>query len=605
MQQYPGNRVTRSAQDRRTQPALPAVTAPTVPITIDSNQYGAPQQPSSKKRPHHARRAVLQLLGLALLLEAFSLALYPLLASATLKNDTVKHSLFAVFPWVPHLYWTTAFPTVSQALTRIPLFNPSTFAGSVNLLLLLLGLTFFLSLVASQVGRRVIREHLSRLDVHVIFWTVILLTVIFGLTYICAPGVLSQDVFLYGLTGRMVVVYHVNPYVTPLTFFPTDPLYAVLSKGPRETMLSGPVWLDLSIPVVIFARDSTANVLVGFRLLGLLAHLANALLIWAILAKLKPEARISGTILYAWNPVVLLLGVTEMHQGIVIVFLILLAVFFIQRRSFMLGWVFVLLATLINALCLLLLPLLLRYFVKELRTLRPFYRFLWWVAAIGISGLVVVLAYAPYWQGWAIAGISTSLRQTFIQDTAINSLDAALLHLPMTLPPPVSWLTMPPHWTILTAVTAGAILLLGLWLADTLELVLLFSSWLALALLLLLPTYWPWYIFLPLVLAICTASPRTIMLALLLTAGAALGYYFWLWQPAWPSQGLATLGLPLLIWGWVLFFTSTWQMAHVPEEEPLVREAKGLGLSPPSRPSWPGRASWPSRLRRQKSGLDE
>lgn len=605
MQQYPGNRVTRPAQDRRTQPALPGVTAPTVPITIDSNQYSGTQQPSGKKRPHHGRRAVLQLLGLALLLEAFSLALYPLLASTTLKNDTVKYALFAVFPWVPHLYWTTAFPSVSQTLAQIPLFNPSTAGGSINLLLLLLGLTFSLSLIAAQVGRRVIRERLSRLDIRVIFWTVIILTVIFGLTYVAAPAVLSQDVFLYGLTGRMVVVYHVNPYVTPLTFFPTDPLYSILSKGPRETMLSGPVWLDLSIPVVILARDSTANVLVGFRLLGLLAHLANTLLIWSILAKLKPEARIFGTILYAWNPVVLLLGVTEMHQGIVIVLLILLAVLFIQRRSFMLGWVFMLLATLINALCLLLLPLLLRYFVKELRTLRPFYRFLWWLAAIGISALVVVLAYAPYWQGWSIAGIGTSLRQTFVQDTAINSLDAALLKLPLALPPPVSWLTMPPHWTILAAVAAGVILLLGLWLADTLELVLLFSSWLALALLLLLPTYWPWYILLPLVLAICAASPRTIMLALLLTAGAALSYYFWLWQPTWPGQGLATLGLPLLVWGWTLFFTSTWQMTHAREEEPLVRESKSLGLSHPSRPSWPGRASWPSRLSRQKRGLDE
>src|SRR5439155_11940089 len=116
------------------------------------------------------------------------------------------------------------------------------------------------------------------------------------------------------------------------------------------------------------------------------------------------------------------------------------------------------------------------------------------------------LAYAPYWQGWGITGILKSLREAFLQDKAINSLDAALINLPIKLPPALDWLIEPHHWTIFAAITVGCILLLGMWLADNVELVVLFSSWVMLALLVLLPVYWPWYTILPLGLALCSAG---------------------------------------------------------------------------------------------------
>ncbi len=121
-----------------------------------------------------------------------------------------------------------------------------------------------------------------------------------------------------------------------------------------------------------------------------------------------------------------------------------------------------------------------------------------------------------------------------------------LLNLPIKLPPFVAWLAMPHHWTLFAAIAVVCFLLLGLWLSDVLEFLLLFSSMIFLSLLLLLPTYWPEYVLIPLALALCSFSWRTILLAVLLTAGAYLSYYFWLWQPVWPAQGLVTIGLPLL-----------------------------------------------------------
>lgn len=351
----------------------------------------------------------------------------------------------------------------------------------------------------------------------------------------------------------------------------------------------GPIWIDLSLPIVLLARESVANVLLGFRLVGLLAHLGNFVLLWLILTKMKPAARIAATLLYAWNPLVLLLSVSDMHLDVVLLLLVLLAIFLFQRKSLFLAWVFLLLAVLINLLSLLLLPLFLRLLTWESKTLPFIQRLGRWLSIGGLTLFVIVLAYAPYWQGWGTNGLLASIGQSFLPATAINSLDAAMLKLPVRLSPALLWLLMPQHWILLAAITLICILLLGIWLVDTLELVVLFSSWVMLALLILLPIYWPWYVLVPLGLTLCSASGRTLLLAMLLTFGALCSWYFWIAQPVWTGQALVTIGFPLLIWGWLLFFWVTWIMTRPREPESEANQRASRSFSRPSRPPWPVR----------------
>ena len=144
------------------------------------------------------------------------------------------------------------------------------------------------------------------------------------------------------------------------------------------------------------------------------------------------------------------------------------------------------------------------------------------------------------------------------------------------------------------ALFVDSLLLFGLWLADTLELGLLLSTWIFLALVVLLPINWPWYMLIPLALAIVSASRRTILLAMLLTLGATLEYYFLLWPQVWQSLALVTIGLPLVLWGWTLFFASTWLMTRpgVELEQPPAKTTKGFSFS---RPPWSSRPSRPAR----------
>src|SRR5438093_493294 len=162
MQRRPGrDRGSDSIRTRRTQPALPGATMPTVRMVVPSRQYPAglyePQSPA-KKRPNYGQRALLQLLSSGLILEMLFLALYPLLAGVTTSNDAAKQAWLGLFPWISRLYWTRAFPGLVQLLTQVPGFNLTKAGGSINFLVLLLALSFVLVLIAGHIGSRIAQE---------------------------------------------------------------------------------------------------------------------------------------------------------------------------------------------------------------------------------------------------------------------------------------------------------------------------------------------------------------------------------------------------------------------------------------------------------------
>ncbi len=598
MQQRPQNlhsRQTRSALSEKT------VALDTQSVQMHNQKHYS--SPSPKKRSPRGNFALPGLLFLGLLLGLTYLSLYPLFAGPA--HDGAQQALSALFPWQVMLFWTTALPEATALLARIPWLDPHSAMGRTTLLLLLLLVAWLLNLLAVNSGRKAMRSPLSPVREALFFWSIMLLTTLFGLIMLLAPianSATSRDMLLYAFYGRMVVFYHVNPYIVPVSIFPHDSLYTILTTSTTGALAAlpsavsyGPVWLDASLLVTLFAGQNIANILIGFRAIGLLAHLLNALLLWSLLAKLKPEARISATLLYAWNPLILVLGVSQMHLDIVVTLFLLLSVAFFLRDSLILCWVFALLAVLVNVLFLPLLLLCLHLINQHLRFVRLGFRFLWYLGMLAITVLILALAYAPYWEGWGIEGVRAALVQTFWLQSAINSLDAALLNLPMQLPKLVSWAAQPSHWTPAVLLIAGTFLLFSLWLANTLDLILFCTSWLLLLLLLLLPTYWPWYLIVPFTLALCATNRGTTLLVVLLSLGALLCYYWWQLPTVWPGQALSTIGLPFLLWGWIEFFSSTWRMTR-PTLPPAQKRPRGISnFVRRSRPSWLSRPTWPSR----------
>ena len=154
-----------------------------------------------------------------------------------------------------------------------------------------------------------------------------------GLTLVLLPSLPSDDVFSYILYGRISAIHHANPLIAAPSSFPNDPfLSLVFWRGVRSVY--GPLWLLLSTGLTHLAEalgGSLAAYVLLFKLTGLLAHLANAALIWAILGLLAPRRRLLGTLLYAWNPLCLLEFCASAHNDAVMLTFALLGVYCLVR----------------------------------------------------------------------------------------------------------------------------------------------------------------------------------------------------------------------------------------------------------------------------------
>lgn len=231
---------------------------------------------------------------------------------------------------------------------------------------------------------------------------------ILGVTLLLLPALPSDDVFSYILYGRISAIHHANPLVLTPGNFPHDPfLSLVFWRGVRSVY--GPVWLLLSGGVTqlaqAFGGSLTAYVLL-FKLLGLVAHLANAALIWAILGRLAPRRQVFGTLLYAWNPLCLLEFCASAHNDAVMLTFALAAVYLLLREqeAAALGMIGLSIAT--KYVLLVLLPLYLvlvaRRFLARNETLARVTGAVAW--RLGLVVAVVGVTALPFWDGASTFG---------------------------------------------------------------------------------------------------------------------------------------------------------------------------------------------------------
>ena len=574
MQQQPESPLS----SQRTRPALSRMRPPAA-VVAGSLRSSHALASASRQRGLWGKIALLLLL--LLLIEVGLLALYPLFITTNSTGDALQKAWSTLFLWLPRLYWTNT-PVAQGELSLLPWLSPLTAVGKRHLIICATALALVGSLLAALVGRWIERRSVPRFTLSILFCLVLFGTLLSGLTLLFVPvssNLLMQPTLLNGFYGRMLAFYHLSPYGAIPASLHHDPLWSLLQNGgatlPDSTGI-GPVWLDICLLIALLSGNSIGFLMFGFRLLGLLAHVGNVILLWHGLSRFKPATRVTGTLLYAWNPLVLLFSVVFMRQEVVLLLFLLLATLFLQRASPTLAWILVVLSALMNSFYLLLLPVAFSFLLRQSRLLTFKRCLLWWIGMLCITVLVSALAYAPYWHGWGLSGIGASLRQSFFPPTAINSLDAALQHLPITLPTSLSWLLKPQSWATLVLALEALLLLIGIWLIDTVPMALLFSCWVLLLGIMLEPIYWPWYMLPPLGLAIYSTNRRTLELTILLMAGAFACMWFWLSSAPDAGLALAFLAVPILLWGWLLFFVATWHMAHkeetIPETTPDDRQ---------------------------------
>lgn len=184
----------------------------------------------------------------------------------------------------------------------------------------------------------------------------------------------SSDIFYYMGVGELDAIYKQNPYyVTMQEYYEKNSQIIendnILKQGVSNT------WADTTavygtIAQIIFkicALISFKNIDICFfifKLINIIVHIANCYLIYKITRKKK------FSIIYGLNPFILLEFIGMVHNDVIIVFFVLLALYFLlKKKNIYLSVLFLALSTGIKYFTVLLLPIIILYTLERKRKL--------------------------------------------------------------------------------------------------------------------------------------------------------------------------------------------------------------------------------------------
>jgi hypothetical protein len=326
----------------------------------------------------------LLLLVLACLLEVFCLGIVALSPLPALRLSETP--LVYVWRWtlVPsHLLLTVAAPLLYTSTLLPPL---------------LLGL-IFIGMIAIYAWAILLVRRVPAVR-WPWFWLLLGATLLFGVTLLFQPRLFSDDVFTYMFSGRILAIYKADPMNTIPLQFPNDPYLVWVINGPKTTNIFGPLWLSIAALLASVSNSPVISLLL-FKGLALLTHLLNCCLVWAILAKISPQRQIQGTLLYAWNPLILIELPGSGHSEGVLLTLLLLVVWLHLQGSkpfFHICSLLVFgLAISTNLIALLLAPLYLWFVVRTQHPMSRMLRAFTWRLLVLLLPFVAIML--PYWRG--------------------------------------------------------------------------------------------------------------------------------------------------------------------------------------------------------------
>lgn len=233
----------------------------------------------------------------------------------------------------------------------------------------------------------------------------IFVAIISGILMLTLPST-SSDVFYYMGVGELDGVYHQNPYyVTMREYYDQNKENLndeILKQGVNTywswtTVVYGPI---AQLIFKTFSTLSFKNVticLLMYKLVNLIIHLANTYLIYKITGKKQ------FSMLYGLNPFVLIESMINVHNDIIVIFFIFVALYFLlKKKNLTICVVFLSISAGIKYFTLLLLPFVILYHYRDEKNIAK--RFLKCVQ-FGLLFLAILgLEYMLYFRDFKILG---------------------------------------------------------------------------------------------------------------------------------------------------------------------------------------------------------
>lgn len=252
---------------------------------------------------------------------------------------------------------------------------------------------------------------LRRLVAYISIRYILLSTLVIGLLFTLIPIVTSQDIFSYIGYTRLGVFYHLNPLTALPVSLQNDPIQARI-YWLHQPSAYGPTWFFLTgalQEIALLAGFKQVDVIIMLlRFFSVGIHIGSTFLIWSISGRLQhfttsaslvtPRHRLYAALAFAWNPFLLFEAGVNAHNDITILFLVLLAIWFLVRfpgtmRSYALAAVMLAAAACMKITLGMLLPGLLLFLWT-----RPSRRWTGLFVTIAAYLGTMILLYAPFWQ---------------------------------------------------------------------------------------------------------------------------------------------------------------------------------------------------------------
>lgn len=271
-------------------------------------------------------------------------------------------------------------------------------AAAVELAVGLTGL-YLLYLIAMRLARGAI----TPLGVTV----VLVIAVLSQAITVVSPYALSGDVYSYGIYGRIFSIHGDSPYLQTPAQYPGDPLLPFVFWM-HVPSFYGPLWTLISGWVAEAAGADVGLIVILFRLLESASVLVAAVLVFLLLRHIDPQRALSGTILLAWSPFVIIESGMGAHNDALMAMLIVFGLVLAWQKPGIFSTLSVgaiMLAGLVKATALALLPLLGIYLLRRSPT---------WLARFGVVLVSAVLTVSlavvlvqPVWVGEATFAVGT------------------------------------------------------------------------------------------------------------------------------------------------------------------------------------------------------
>ena len=192
--------------------------------------------------------------------------------------------------------------------------------------------------------------------------------VIGGIFLIMLPWT-SSDIFYYMGVGELDSKYNQNPYyVTMEEYYNQNEQNIddeILEKGASNfwagtTVVYGPIAQLIFKICTLISMKNINLCLIIFKVLNLVIHMSNCYLIYKISGKKQ------FSIIYGLNPFILLECIGNVHNDIILVFFVLLALYFVtKKKNIYISILFLALATGIKYFTILLLPIIIMYYFRD------------------------------------------------------------------------------------------------------------------------------------------------------------------------------------------------------------------------------------------------